>query len=214
MIFVIEDKPDVEKDRELAQHILKTHQYSNIAYDIEPELLRKYIAYARKNVHPVLTDEANKVLEEFYVSVRTGGVEEGTPVPITPRQLEATIRLAEASAKLQLKNEVEASDAHRAISLQRRCLEKIGMDPDTGKIDIARVEGRTPTSERDKMRVVQEELKALEEEFDLVPVNILKEHLADNHDMSEEKTDEILRILRSKGIIYEPHQGVVKRLED
>ena len=73
-------------------------------------------------------------MEEFYVSVRTGGVEEGTPVPITPRQLEATIRLAEASAKLQLKNEVEASDAHRAISLQRRCLEKIGMDPDTGKI--------------------------------------------------------------------------------
>ena len=214
LIFVIEDRPDVEKDRELAQHILKTHQYSNIAYDIEPELLRKYIAYARKNVHPVLTDAANKVLEEFYVSVRTGGVEEGTPVPITPRQLEATIRLAEASAKLQLKNEVEASDAHRAISLQRRCLEKIGMDPDTGKIDIARVEGRTPTSERDKMRIVQEELKALEEEFDVVPVNILKEHLSENHDMSEEKTDEILRILRSKGIIYEPHQGVVKRLED
>ena len=214
LIFVIEDKPDVEKDRELAQHILKTHQYSNIAYDIEPELLRKYIAYARKNVHPVLTDEANKVLEEFYVSVRTGGVEEGTPVPITPRQLEATIRLAEASAKLQLKNEVEASDAHRAINLQRRCLEKIGMDPDTGKIDIARVEGRTPTSERDKMRVVQEAIKALEEEFVEVPVNILKDHLAENHEMSEEKTDEILRILRSKGIIYEPHHGVVKRLED
>ena len=214
LIFVIEDKPDVEKDRELAQHILKTHQYSNIAYDIEPELLRKYIAYARKNIHPVLTDEANKVLEEFYVSVRTGGVEEGTPVPITPRQLEATIRLAEASAKLQLKNEVEASDAHRAINLQRRCLEKIGMDPDTGKIDIARVEGRTPTSERDKMRVVQEAIKALEEEFVEVPVNILKDHLAENHEMSEEKTDEILRILRSKGIIYEPHHGVVKRLED
>ena len=214
LIFVIEDRPDVEKDRELAQHILKTHQYSNIAYDIEPELLRKYIAYARKNVHPVLTDAANKVLEEFYVSVRTGGVEEGTPVPITPRQLEATIRLAEASAKLQLKNEVEASDAHRAINLQRRCLEKIGMDPDTGKIDIARVEGRTPTSERDKMRVVQEAIKALEEEFVEVPVNILKDHLAENHEMSEEKTDEILRILRSKGIIYEPHHGVVKRLED
>ena len=214
LIFVIEDKPDVEKDRELAQHILKTHQYSNIAYDIEPELLRKYIANARKNIHPVLTDEANKVLEEFYVSVRTGGMEEGTPVPITPRQLEATIRLAEASAKLQLKNEVEASDAHRAINLQRRCLEKIGMDPDTGKIDIARVEGRTPTSERDKMRVVQEAIKALEEEFVEVPVNILKDHLAENHEMSEEKTDEILRILRSKGIIYEPHHGVVKRLED
>ena len=214
LIFVIEDRPDVEKDRELAQHILKTHQYSNIAYDIEPELLRKYIAYARKNVHPVLTDAANKVLEEFYVSVRTGGVEEGTPVPITPRQLEATIRLAEASAKLQLKNEVEASDAHRAISLQRRCLEKIGMDPDTGKIDIARVEGRTPTSERDKMRVVQEAIKALEEEFVEVPVNILKDHLAENHEMSEEKTDEILKTLKAKGLTYEPRNGLVRLLED
>ena len=214
LIFVIEDKPDVEKDRELAQHILKTHQYSNIAYDIEPELLRKYIAYARKNIHPVLTDEANKVLEEFYVSVRTGGVEEGTPVPITPRQLEATIRLAEASAKLQLKNEVEASDAHRAISLQRRCLEKIGMDPDTGKIDIARVEGRTPTSERDKINKVMQEIGALEEEFDRVPISVLKDHLAENFDMSEEKTDEILKQLKSKGLIYEPRNGQVKRLEN
>ena len=214
LIFVIEDKPDVEKDRELAQHILKTHQFSNIAYDIEPELLRKYIAYARKNVHPVLTDEANKVLEEFYVSVRSGGVEDDTPVPITPRQLEATIRLAEASAKLQLKNEVEASDAHRAISLQKRCLEKIGMDPDTGKIDIARVEGRTPTSERDKINKVMQEIGALEQEFDRVPISVLKDHLAENYDMSEEKTEEILKQLKSKGLIYEPRNGQVKRLEN
>ena len=190
------------------------HQFSNIAYDIEPELLRKYIAYARKNIHPVLTDEANKVLEEFYVSVRTGGVEEGTPVPITPRQLEATIRLAEASAKLQLKNEVDASDARRAISLQRRCLEKIGMDPDTGKIDIARVEGRTPTSERDKINKVMQEIGALEEEFDRVPISVLKDHLAENFDMSEEKTEEILKQLKSKGLIYEPRNGQVKRLEN
>lgn len=214
LIFVIEDKPNVEKDRELAKHILTTHQYSNIAYDIEPELLRKYIAYARKNIQPVLTDEATKVLEEFYVSVRTGGMEEGTPVPITPRQLEATIRLAEASAKLQLKNEVEASDAHRAINLQRRCLEKIGMDPDTGKIDIARVEGRTPTSERDKMRVVQQVIEDLEAEFTDVPVNILKDQLAENNDISEEKTEEILKMLKSRGIIYEPRNGLVRTLKD
>ena len=214
LIFVIEDKPNVEKDRELAKHILTTHQYSNIAYDIEPELLRKYIAYARKNIQPVLTDEATKVLEESYVSVRTGGMEEGTPVPITPRQLEATIRLAEASAKLQLKNEVEASDAHRAISLQRRCLEKIGMDPDTGKIDIARVEGRTPTSERDKMRVVQQAIEELEAEFVDVPTNVLKDHLAENSDISEEKTDEILKMLKSRGLIYEPRNGLVRTLKD
>ena len=211
LTFVIEDRPNVEKDRALAQHILKIHQSSNVDYEIEPELLRKYIAYARKNINPKLTDEATKVLEEFYVSVRSGGVEEDTPVPITARQLEAIIRLAEASAKLQLKDKVEASDAQRAISLQRKTLEKIGLDPETGKIDIDKVEGRTPTSDRERMNKVIQEIEALEEEFENVPVTVLKENLAEKYDISEEKADSILKQLRGKGIIYEPHNGVVKK---
>ena len=214
LTFVIEDKPNVEKDRALAQHILKIHQSSNVDYEIEPELLRKYIAYARKNINPKLTDEANKVLEEFYVSVRSGGVEEDTPVPITARQLEAIIRLAEASAKLQLKDKVEASDAHRAITLQRKCLEKVGLDPETGKIDIDKVEGRTPTSDRDRMNKVMEEIGSLEQEFVNVPVDILKEHLTDKYEISGEKVDSILKQLKAKGLIYEPRNGLVKRLEN
>ena len=141
-------------------------------------------------------------------------MEEVTTIPNKKKQLEAKISLAKASAKLQLKNEVEASDAHRAISLQRRCLEKIGMDPDTGKIDIARVEGRTPTSERDKMRVVQQAIEELEAEFVDVPTNVLKDHLAENSDISEEKTDEILKMLKSRGLIYEPRNGLVRTLKD
>ena len=211
LTFVIEDRPNVEKDRALAQHILKIHQSSNVDYEIEPELLRKYIAYARKNINPKLTDEATKVLEEFYVSVRSGGVEEDTPVPITARQLEAIIRLAEASAKLQLKDKVEASDAHRAIALQRKTLEKIGLDPETGKIDIDKVEGRTPTSDRERMNKVIREIEDLEEEFENVPVTVLKENLAEKYDISEEKAESILKQLKGKGIIYEPHNGVVKK---
>ncbi len=212
--FVIEDKPNVDNDRAIAQHILKIHESSNVDYEIEPELLRKYIAYARKNIHPRLTDEAMKVLEEFYVSVRMGGVEEDTPVPITARQLEAIIRLAEASAKLQLKDTVDAKDAERAITLQRKCLEAVGMDPETGKIDIDKVEGRTPTSDRDRMNKVLEEIGSLEQEFVNVPVEILKEHLSENYDMSGEKVDTLLKTLKNKGLIYEPRNGVVKRLEN
>ena len=212
--FVIEDKPNVDNDRAIAQHILKIHESSNVDYEIEPELLRKYIAYARKNIHPRLTPEAMKVLEEFYVSVRMGGVEEDTPVPITARQLEAIIRLAEASAKLQLKDEVDAHDAERAITLQRKCLEAVGMDPETGKIDIDKVEGRTPTSDRDRMNKVLEEIGLLEQEFVNVPVEILKEHLSENYEMSGEKVDTLLKTLKNKGLIYEPRNGVVKRLEN
>ena len=71
-----------------------------------------------------------------------------------------------------------------SVSSQRKMLEKIGMDPETGKIDIDKVEGRTPTSDRDRMNKIMEEIGALEAEFENVPVNILKEHLADKYDMA------------------------------
>jgi len=211
LTFVIEDKPNVENDRKLAQHILKIHQMNNVDYEIEPELLRKYIAYARRNINPKLTDEANKVLEEFYVSVRSGAVEEEAPVPITARQLEAIIRLAEASAKLQLKDRVEAEDAHRAIKLQQACLKEVGYDPETGKIDIDKVEGRTPKSDRDKINKIIEEIRDLQEEFEgNAPVDILKQNMIENYDMSEEKVENNIRQLKAKGIIFEPSNGYLR----
>ena len=103
LTFVVEDKPEEEKDRSLARHILNTHKEDNMHFEIDPELLRKYIAYARRNIHPVLTDKAMDVLEEFYVSMRNNSIDDDSPVPITARQLEAIIRLSEASAKIKLK---------------------------------------------------------------------------------------------------------------
>lgn len=212
LTFVIEDKPNFENDRKLAQHILKTHQNESVDYEIEPDLLRKYIGYAHNNYpNPRLTDEATKVLEDFYVEVRGGGIEEDAPVPITARQLEAIIRLAEASAKIQLKTEVGADDALRAIRLQQECLKQVGYDPDTGKIDIDKVEGRTPRSDRDKLNKVVEEIAKLEELENTAPINTLREIMKDEYEVSEEKLDSILKQLKNKGIIYEPTAGSYKR---
>ncbi len=211
LTFVIEDKPNIENDRKLAQHILKTHQFESVNYEIEPELLRKYIGYARNNCNPKLTDEATKVLEDFYVEVRGGAVEEDAPVPITARQLEAIIRLAEGSAKLQLKQEVGADDARRAIRLQQECLKQVGYDPDTGKIDIDKVEGRTPRSDRDKLNKVVEEIAKLEELENVAPINTLREIMKEEYDVSEEKLESMLKQLKNKGIIYEPTAGSYKR---
>lgn len=211
LIFVIEDKPHEERDRELAKHILKTHKEDTLPIEIEPELLRKYIAYARKNIHPTLTDEAMKVLEEFYVSMRSSATDEDSPVPITARQLEAIIRLAEASARVKLKNKVEAEDAKRAIRLAKSCLKQVGYDPETGKIDIDKVEGRTPKSERDKFNILIELIKELEEEYGgKAPTNILKSEMLDRYNISEEKVEELIRFLQEKGVIFEPQRGYVK----
>lgn len=211
LIFVVEDKPDVERDKKLAGHILKIHQDNTIPFEIEPELLRKYIAYARRDFHPQLTPEASEVLQEFYVGMRGGAVDEDSPVPITARQLEALVRLSEASARIRLGETVTEFDAKRAITIQQKCMKQVGYDPETGKVDIDKVEGRTPKSERDKIRVVSEVIGELEEEYGgKTPKNILISELADRYNMSEEKAEEILRVLKRKGVIYEPQQGYYK----
>jgi len=118
LIFVLTDDPDENRDRMLAEHILKTHEIGekfeklrNIASveytreelikeselaeiipSIDPELLRKYIAYAKRTVFPVLSEDAKKRITEFYLSLRSRA-KENSAVPVTARQLEALIRL-------------------------------------------------------------------------------------------------------------------------
>ena len=213
LIFVIEDIPSTERDSELADHILKTHQYNTIEYEIEPDLLRKYIAYARKNVNPQLTDEANEVLKEFYVSTRNSDPEDQGAVPITARQLEAIIRLSEASAKIKLKDYVEKEDAEKAVRLQRACLEDVGIDPETGKIDVGALGEGTVKTDRDKIQRVTEEIKLLEEEYaGNAPMNVLLSNMSEKYNLSEDKTEEIVRKLVQKGAIYEPQTGYYRSL--
>ena len=57
-------------------------------------LMRKYIGYARKYIHPKLSKEAAKVLQSFFLDLREKhkGLDS---TPITNRQLESLIRLSE-----------------------------------------------------------------------------------------------------------------------
>ena len=176
-------------------------------------MLRKYIAYARKNVNPQLTDEANAILREFYVNTRNSNPEEQSAVPITARQLEAIIRLAEASAKVKLKDKVEKEDAEKAVRLTMFCLKDVGVDPETGEIDIEILEGGTPKSDRDKIQRVTEEIKLLEEEFaGDAPLNVLITNMSDKYGVSQDKTEQIVRNLKQKGVIYEPNTGYFRRV--
>lgn len=92
LIFVIQDIPNKERDRLLAKHILEVHSDIERARpQIDPQLLKKYVSYARRYIRPQLTPEAKKLLEDFYVSMRMASVptEAGKPtaIAITPRRL-------------------------------------------------------------------------------------------------------------------------------
>lgn len=155
IIFSIDDKPHVKKDSEIAEHILKMHsQRVVIEPEIKPELLRKYIAYARKNVFPALTEEAKKTLKEYYINLRKCGEGENAAVPITPRQFESFIKISEASARIRLSSEVMKEDAERAINVFDYCMRRVYYDYEAGMFDVDLVETGMSGSARERIRAV------------------------------------------------------------
>jgi replicative DNA helicase Mcm len=114
LIFPIKDIPDKAQDEKMAKFILGFHKNPDfVAPEIDADVLRKYFSYARQKVQSELTQEAVDEIENYYVKMRTmGSNEDGgvKSIPITPRQLEALIRLAEASAKVRLSPKVTKED--------------------------------------------------------------------------------------------------------
>lgn len=102
---------------------------------LDAKTLTEYIAYTREKVDPKLTESAADALVNGYVEMRSVGRGGGT-ITATPRQLESLIRLAEAHARMQLKEEVEEEDVDEALRLVKSALRMSALDPNTGKIDM------------------------------------------------------------------------------
>ena len=121
LIFPIKDLPEETKDTQLAKHILSLHQDPDqFTAELSTNFLKKYIAYAKQHIHPRLTTEAMTEMQRYFVEIRNkGGVEEGVlrAIPISARQLDALVRLSEATARMRLSNTVEVQDAQKAIEL-------------------------------------------------------------------------------------------------
>ena len=144
VIWLLTDDPDENKDAKIANHIIKNRlrgvsellvnegsatdpskssaELKKSADDIEMlprELIRKFIAHAKRTVHPNLTDEARDTIVKFYIETRKKGGNSADSVSITARSLEALARLAEASARIRLSQEATLEDAERAIKITR-----------------------------------------------------------------------------------------------
>ncbi len=111
-IFIVRDIREEQADKAIANHIVQLHttqrnftEENNAEIDID--LLRKYITYAKMKCFPRLSEEAGQILQDMYVSDRQQSKDQklskkSTGIPITVRQLEAIIRLSEAIARIHL----------------------------------------------------------------------------------------------------------------
>ncbi len=231
LFFMIRDTLNKERDETIATHILASHKVGEqmlqiqqgkklanmseilqmqekVTPIIDTDILRKYISYGRQKIFPVLSMDAAQRIQDFYVGLRDQGRQQGS-YTATARQLEGLIRLAEASARVRISDEVTIEDAERAVRLVKASLEDVVRDPETGRIDIDIVTSGQTQSSRDHMRVLVEIIKGKSKEMDKVPIqDVIAEALSRGID--EEKVRELIGKLKKAGEIYEPSHGFLK----
>lgn len=210
-IFPVKDEPDEEKDTKLSTQVLQNHlDPEETDAEIPQDLLRKYVAHA-KSIRPQLTQAAADEIQDFYVSMRASGSgEDNSSVPITARQLEALVRVAEASARAELKREVEVEDAKRAIDILKYSLEQIGVDPETGEFDIDRIESGVSTSQRNRVQTVKHIIDNVASGDSAEIEDVLDE--AEEEGISRDKAEEVIENLKRDGELFEPKQGHISKI--
>ncbi|MEI8364297.1 MAG: minichromosome maintenance protein MCM [archaeon] len=233
LYFIIPDILDRGMDLSITKHILKTHrlaqQYTGIEKNksiskeelqiiekeispkIKPDLFKKYVAFARQNIIPVLSEEASNKILNYYVELRDLGRGKKS-FTATPRQLEGLIRLSEASAKIKLKSIIDPEDAERAIRIFKTSLEQTATDKETGVIDIDILTTGQSQSERNFMKNITKLIRDLTVDGNPVPVSKVLE-LAVKENMPEERVREAISKLKKIGDLYEPRAGLLKVTE-
>ncbi|MDO9034219.1 MAG: minichromosome maintenance protein MCM, partial [Methanoregula sp.] len=232
LIFIMADQPEQKRDLAIAEHIIKTHtvgemieqnkktpipgltlesiqqQLKPVMPDIDPALLRKYIAYAKRTCFPILSIEAKDALIKYYLGLR-GLAEPNKAVPVTARQLEALVRLAEASARIRLSNKIEISDAQRVIQIVDACLRQVAYDAKTGTFDIDKVTTGISKEKRDLVRVIKDAIRDIGGEGKRAGIDQVIIAVTSKGFEKDKVRDGIDMLLRN-GEAMEPKQGLVQ----
>jgi len=233
LIFVMSDKPDHKRDAAIAEHILKAHnigetiaqhsrqpipgvddeyiaeQLKPVTPDIEPMIFRKYVAYAKRTCFPRLSDDARNSLIDYYMKLRDLASESSKPVPVTARQLEALVRLAEASARIRLSNTIEPVDAERVVKIVDTCLRQVAYDAKSGSFDIDRVVTGFSKGKRDLIRMIKLAIRELADDNGRAQIEDVITRLVQEGHSRDEIRLQIDMFLR-QGEAMEPKQGIIK----
>ena len=224
LIFKVVDRPDPADDAQMAEFILqsammepdevleKTEKANKLIAPINTELLKKYIKHARKNIHPILSEEAKERIKEFYLELRGQYNKEDAIVSILARNLDALVRMSEAYARMALRKKVMKEDVEEIIILFKRYLKDTGYDKETGKFDVDMILMGQPRSKTNKLTRVYDRLKELFEENNwkaLEKKSVIETiELGENIEKSFIKNaiEEAIK----EGTIYEPKPNYIK----
>lgn len=83
---------------------------------ISQDLLKKYIMYSKRFVHPKLNEIDREKVTQFYADIRRQSSVVGG-IPIAVRHIESVLRMSEAYAKVHLRDYVRIEDIDFAIQM-------------------------------------------------------------------------------------------------
>ena len=130
MIFIVRDEHERGRDERMARHVMGIHMNGQSNSVEEPtnlpiatEKMKRYISYCKQRCAPHLSEAAAERLSSHFITLRNqlqrSEVAAGarSTVPITVRQLEAIVRIAESLAKLTLSPVAHETHVDEAIRL-------------------------------------------------------------------------------------------------
>ncbi len=212
LIFILRDLPNKDQDSAIATHVLNMHQMKGPRPEIELDLFKKYIAYAKQKIKPRLTEEAVQEIKDFYVKMRKSSSEGSSKsISISARQLQGLVRLSEAHAKMRLSSTVNKEDSQASIRLTNYYLMQVGFDPETKTFDIDRFTARISSSQRGKIIFLKETIKRLEEKYGKqIPLDILRLEMKD---ISDPEFEEAIEKLKKSGDVFQPKKGFIQDVQ-
>ena len=176
---------------------------------LSQDFLRKYIAFAKRTIHPQLDQEAKNAILKYYTEERQsfGREDEGrndhefgdkeSIIPITARALEALIRLTEAHARMHLQATATVENAKVALAVFKHWREESGIE-DESEIHSG-VSPRVRVNNRAIMNMIRD---ICSEKGEATLVDIY--NMAISKKITENEVDRVLSKMIEGGQLFEP----------
>lgn len=223
LVFTFRDTPEEELDAQIAGAVLDTHTDSGPVATadggaievidengvVDDAIFRKYVAFARREYRPTLTEAASEKLKDWYVSIRGLSKPEDNQIAANARGLDGARRLSQAFARARLSETVELEHVDRAIELIMESKEQTQLDPDGNGYDVDRVEmGSETPAEKQRKTTVCEIIEELSGESPAPIQDVIDG--AKDAGIGHDKAMHIIKKLKDKGEAYEERSDHIR----
>lgn len=209
-IFIIKDMHDEQRDITLAKHVMAMHMHSGPTTNddgkqrLDIRTLKRYIAFCRNKCGPRLDRAAAEKLTNKYCQMRAGAgdVERETgkrgAIPLTVRQLEAVVRLAESMAKMKLQAFAKEEEIDEALRLFQVSTLDAAM---SGSLDGA--EGFTSDKDFQELQRIEKQLKRRFLIGSQVSEAVILKDLCQTQHLPERQVKRVLQAMIARGELEE-----------